>query len=144
MVNHHSDDDCIFCKIIAGKIPSFKIAETDYTYAFLDIQPLSKGHALLIPKHHGKTLLDVPEEYLADLLPLAKKVAKAVTEEEGTGKEFNVLQNNGPLAHQVVQHVHFHIIPKPNKAEGLGISWPCKDAEMDKLKAFAENVKARI
>ncbi|KAF5855603.1 Histidine triad nucleotide-binding protein 2, mitochondrial, partial [Aspergillus alliaceus] len=90
---------CIFCKIIKGDIPSFKLFESDKVFAFLDIQPLSRGHALVIPKYHGEKLTDIPDEYLNEVLPVAKKLAQAVD-----AKDYNVLQNNGTIAHQVVPH----------------------------------------
>ncbi|CAK7240884.1 MAG: Adenosine 5'-monophosphoramidase [Sporothrix thermara] len=130
---------CIFCKIIKGEIPCFKLVETEKTLAFLDINPLSRGHALVIPKFHGEKLLDIPDEHLTDILPIVKKVAKAV----GTDN-YNILQNNGRLAHQEVDHVHFHMIPKPNEAEGLGVGWPQQKTDMDQLKALFEDLKSRI
>ncbi|KAJ5125313.1 hit family protein 1 [Penicillium atrosanguineum] len=130
---------CIFCKIIKGDIPSFKLFESEKVFAFLDIQPLSRGHALVIPKFHGAKLTDIPDEDLLEILPVAKKIAKA-----SGAEDFNILQNNGRIAHQVVDHVHFHMIPKPNEQEGLSIGWPAKDAEMDKLKALYEEIKAKM
>ncbi|KAK0713138.1 HIT-like domain-containing protein [Lasiosphaeria miniovina] len=130
---------CIFCKIIKGDIPCFKLFESDKTLAFLDINPLSRGHALVIPKFHGEKLTDIPDEDLTELLPVAKKLALA------TGAaEYNILQNNGAGAHQVVEHVHFHMIPKPNAQEGLGISWPQQPTDMDKLKALSEEIKSKM
>ncbi|PWY88439.1 HIT domain protein [Aspergillus heteromorphus CBS 117.55] len=130
---------CIFCKIIKGDIPSFKLFESDKVFAFLDIQPLSRGHALVIPKFHGAKLTDIPDEDLHEILPVAKKIAKI-----SGAEDFNILQNNGRIAHQVVDHVHFHMIPKPNKAEGLGIEWPAQDTDMDKLKALYEDLKSKM
>lgn len=130
---------CIFCKIIKGEIPCFKLFESDKTLAFLDINPLSRGHALIIPKFHGEKLVDIPDEHLGEILPLAKKLVKA------TGAtEYNILQNNGPTAHQVVPHVHFHMIPKPNQEEGLGVGWPQQATDMDKLKALFEDIKSKM
>lgn len=130
---------CIFCKIVKGEIPSFKLFESDKVLAFLDIQPLSRGHALVIPKHHGEKLLDIPDDSLTEILPVLKKIAKA------TGAEnYNVLQNNGKLAHQEVGHVHFHVIPKPDSVEGLGVSWPMQKTDMDKLKALHAELKAKM
>ncbi|KAL2059380.1 hypothetical protein ABVK25_000673 [Lepraria finkii] len=131
--------DCIFCKIIKGAIPSFKLYESERVFAFLDIQPLSQGHALVIPKHHGVKLTDIPDDQLEELMPVAKKLAKAMG-----GDNYNILQNNGRLAHQVVDHVHFHVIPKPDQEQGLGISWPAKKADMEKLKEYFNDVKAKI
>ncbi|MCJ1274200.1 Adenosine 5'-monophosphoramidase [Puttea exsequens] len=130
---------CIFCKIIKGEIPSFKLFESERVFAFLDIQPLSLGHALVIPKHHGAKLADIPDEQLAEIMPVAKKIAVA------TGsKDYNILQNNGRIAHQIVDHVHFHVIPKPNQEEGLGITWPAQETNMDKLKEYFNEVKAKM
>jgi len=130
---------CIFCKIIKGDIPAFKVFESQHVLAFLDIQPLARGHALVIPKHHGAKITDIPDEQLREVLPVVKKLAKAVGAEN-----YNVLQNNGRLAHQEVDHVHFHLIPKPNEEEGLGISWPAQQQDMDKLKEYFEEVKAKM
>ncbi|KAI9822904.1 MAG: Adenosine 5'-monophosphoramidase [Thelocarpon impressellum] len=130
---------CIFCKIIKGEIPSFKLFESDAVFAFLDIQPLSRGHALVIPKHHGALLTDIPDGALAEILPVVKKLAQA------TGAaEYNVLQNNGRLAHQVVDHVHFHLIPKPNAAEGLGIVWPATESDKDALRRLGDEIRAKM
>ncbi|KAI1340663.1 HIT domain-containing protein [Xylariaceae sp. FL0016] len=130
---------CIFCKIIKGEIPCFKLFESTKTLAFLDINPLSKGHALVIPKFHGAKLSDIPDEHLGEILPVAKKLALATNV-----TDYNILQNNGRIAHQVVDHVHFHMIPKPNETEGLGVGWPQKATDMDALKAFFESVKSKM
>ncbi|KAI4245735.1 MAG: hypothetical protein L6R40_002263 [Gallowayella cf. fulva] len=138
---------CIFCKIIKvnpkilkkGEIPSFKLFESERLLAFLDIQPLSLGHALVVPKHHGAKLTDIPDESLTEILSVAKKIAKAMDAEN-----YNILQNNGRLAHQEVDHVHFHMIPKPNQTEGLGIEWPAQKTDMDKLRDFYNQVKAKM
>jgi diadenosine tetraphosphate (Ap4A) HIT family hydrolase len=130
---------CIFCKIIKGDIPCFKLFESEKTLAFLDIGPLSKGHALVIPKHHGAKLADIPDDQLTEILPVVKKIVNA------TGaSDYNILQNNGRIAHQEVDHVHFHMIPKPNEVEGLGVGWPTKPADMDQLKAYYEEIKSKI
>ncbi|KAI1435876.1 HIT-like domain-containing protein [Xylaria sp. CBS 124048] len=130
---------CIFCKIIKGEIPSFKLFESDKTLAFLDIGPLSKGHALVIPKFHGAKLTDIPDEHLSEILPVAKKLVAA------TGAvDYNILQNNGRIAHQIVDHVHFHMIPKPNAEEGLSVGWPTKPADMESLKKYFEEVKSKM
>ncbi|KAG2130763.1 HIT-like domain-containing protein [Suillus bovinus] len=109
---------CIFCKIIKGEIPSFKLIETETSYSFLDIVPLSRGHALIIPKDHAAKLHELPDEYLADVMPIAKKIATA----QGPENYYNILQNNSRITHQVVDHVHFHIIPKPDASDEEGLS----------------------
>ncbi|ETN41558.1 uncharacterized protein HMPREF1541_03494 [Cyphellophora europaea CBS 101466] len=130
---------CIFCKIIKGEIPSFKLFESSSVFAFLDIQPLSVGHALVVPKHHGAKLTDIPDDQLKDILPVVKKIAAA-----SGAENWNCLQNNGRLAHQEVDHVHFHMIPKPNETEGLGIGWPAQKSDMDKLKQLHEQLKSKM
>ncbi|PVF99091.1 putative histidine triad protein Hnt1 [Serendipita vermifera] len=133
--------DCIFCKIIRGQIPSLKLLETDLTYSFLDIGPLSKGHSLVIPKYCGEKLADIPDEFLTEAMPIAKKIAIA------TGAvDYNILQNNGANAHQVVKHVHFHVIPKPSKSdeEGLVIGWPTKTVPMEELKALHKEISSKL
>ncbi|KND05010.1 hit family protein 1 [Spizellomyces punctatus DAOM BR117] len=94
---------------------------------------------LVIPKEHATFAHELSDESLADLLPVAKRVAKALD-----APNYNILQNNGRLAHQVVEHVHFHIIPKPNEEEGLGVGWPGKTVDKEELKALAEQISAKI
>lgn len=113
---------CIFCKIIKGEIPSTKIAETGKSFAFLDVAPLARGHVLVIPKAHAARLHELDDESAADIGQLLRKVSLAVAGEDGQ-TEYNILQNNGPLAHQEVQHIHFHVIPKRDKETGLKMSW---------------------
>ncbi|KAF4617919.1 hypothetical protein D9613_005768 [Agrocybe pediades] len=130
---------CIFCKIIKGEIPSFKLLESETSFAFLDIGPLSKGHALIIPKYHAEKVHELPDEYLHDVLPLAKKIAFA----QGV-PDYNILQNNGRLAHQEVPHVHFHVIPKPDEKQGLGIGWPTVQMEKEELQKVFEDMKKKL
>ncbi|KAB8293239.1 hypothetical protein EYC80_007573 [Monilinia laxa] len=130
---------CIFCKIIKGDIPSFKLYESEKILAFLDINPLSRGHALVIPKFHGEKLVDIPDDQLQEILPVVKKLVVA-----SGAENYNVLQNNGRIAHQEVDHVHFHMIPKPSTEEGLGIGWPQQKTDMEKLKALFAEIKAKM
>ncbi|GLB38568.1 putative HIT domain containing protein [Lyophyllum shimeji] len=132
---------CIFCRILKGEIPSFKLIETDLSLSFLDVGPLAKGHTLIVPKHHAEKLHDLPDAYLEDVLPIAKKIALAQGFEN-----YNVLQNNGRIAHQVVGHAHFHVIPKPSESdeEGLVIGWPAKPMDTDELKALREEILKKL
>ncbi|ETW82260.1 hypothetical protein HETIRDRAFT_451819 [Heterobasidion irregulare TC 32-1] len=132
---------CIFCKIIKGEIPSYKLVETDLSFSFLDIGPLSKGHALIIPKYHAAKLHEMPDEYLADALPIAKKIVNALGAEN-----YNILQNNGRIAHQVVDHVHFHVIPKPSEsdAEGLVIGWPTSSPPKEEVAKLHEELLSKL
>jgi len=138
-----AQDNCIFCKIISGEVPSFKLLETDLHVVFLDIYPLAEGHALIVPKYHAEKLHQVPDEYLTDVLSIAKKVAVAI----GCA-DYNILQNNGARAHQAalhVKHVHFHVIPKPdNDEEGLLLSGTQKKATPDQLGKLQADIKSKL
>ncbi|MFA9479513.1 HIT family protein [Phycisphaerales bacterium AB-hyl4] len=115
------DADCIFCRIAAGEIPCHRVYEDDEVLAFLDVGPLSAGHALIIPKAHYATLDEMPGELAAACMKIAPRLAGAIRDVTGTSA-YNVLQNNGELAHQAVKHVHFHIIPKSADG-GLDLTW---------------------
>ena len=108
------------------------MSESATTVAFLDIFPLSPGHTLVIPKHHSQKLHDLPPAAVSDLSAELIKVAGAVVKATGV-EDYNILQNNGEPAHQVVKHVHFHIIPKPDEKRGLGIKWPSGKADEKEL-----------
>ncbi|CAM9012952.1 unnamed protein product [Wickerhamomyces anomalus] len=128
------------------EIPSFKLFETELTYSFLDIQPTAKGHALVIPKEHGGKLHNLSDESLADLLPMAKKIAKLldVTNDGPEGVGYNILQNNGRIAHQEVDHVHFHVIPKVDKETGLGVGWPAQATDFEALGKLHKELLAKL
>ena len=103
--------DCIFCKIVAGEIPAFKVYEDDDILAFLDITPVNSGHTLVIPKQHYASLLELPDELLCRLAQAVKKIAPAVL--AGVNSDgFNLGLNNGPVSGQLVPHFHWHIMPR--------------------------------
>lgn len=102
--------NCIFCKIAKGEVPCNKIWETDDLICFLDIDPVSKGHCLVVPKEHYENLSSTPESLLSWILPKIKDTAILLSKRLGAS-DYNVLQNNGILAGQEVPHLHFHIIP---------------------------------
>ena len=104
-------DNCIFCSIIKGDIPSFKIYEDNDFLAFLDIAPGTKGHTLIIPKEHAATLEDLSDDKASKILILAKKIVKAMKEVHDF-TNYNIIQNNGKIAGQTVDHYHMHIIPR--------------------------------
>ncbi|KAG9297741.1 hypothetical protein G9A89_011256 [Geosiphon pyriformis] len=140
--------DCLFCKIIKREIPSHRLIETEYSYAFLDIFPLSKGHSLVIPKYHAEFLHQLPNENLSDILPVTKRVADAVIAATGE-TQYNILQNNGERAHQLIKHVHFHVIPKPVSGEtsnnmGLIIEWPSSKASEEELVNIAKKISEKL
>ena len=113
----------IFSKILRGEIPCHKVYEDDHVLSFLDIMPIARGHTLVIPKQEVATLDQLSDEAAAAIGRVLPRISRAVLAATGA-KAFNILQNNGELAHQAVFHVHFHIIPKLDEATGLGIGWP--------------------
>jgi histidine triad (HIT) family protein len=115
--------ETIFSKIISGAIPCHRIYEDAHVLSFLDIAPVAPGHTLVIPKEPARTLDELSDDSAAALGRALPRICRAVKKVTGTSA-FNVLQNNEPLAHQAVFHVHFHIIPKPDEQRGLGIRWP--------------------
>jgi histidine triad (HIT) family protein len=112
----------IFDKILAGEIPCHRLYEDEHVLAFLDIGPLSAGHTLVIPKEGAAYLHELSDEAAAALGRVLPRLCRAVVRATGA-RAYNVLQNNGTEAHQVVMHVHFHIIPR-HGGRGLGIGWP--------------------
>lgn len=114
--------DTIFLKIISGDIPCHKIYEDAHVLAFLDIGPLSRGHTLLIPKQPAVMLHELSDETAAALGRALPRICRAVMHATGT-TAYNILQNNGAIAHQAVMHVHFHIIPKYAEDTGLRMRW---------------------
>lgn len=115
--------ETVFSKILRGEIPCHKVYEDAHVLAFLDIEPLSRGHTLVIPKEPTETLDALSDESAAALGRVLPRICRAVMAATGT-RAYNVLQNNGRAAHQAVDHVHFHVIPKPDAHQGLGIGWP--------------------
>jgi histidine triad (HIT) family protein len=113
--------DCIFCRIISGDIPASLLLDNDSVVSFLDINPVNRGHALVVPKRHAASLLDLQDEELAAAAAGIRQVAAAVKAATGC-PAFNVLQNDGRAAGQLVAHVHFHVIPR-GPDDGFSFGW---------------------
>lgn len=133
----------IFDKILDGQIPCHKVYEDDHVFAFLDIGPLSKGHTLVIPKERKAALHELSDEAAAAIGKVLPRLARAVMKVSGC-EAYNILQNNGALAHQAVFHVHFHIIPKPDGEHGLGVRWPAGNLGQDEGAALAAALRERL
>lgn len=114
--------ETVFSKIVRGEIPSHKVYEDDLVLAFLDVNPLSRGHILVIPKEPAVTLAELSDESSAAIGRVLPRLCRALKQVTGV-EAYNVLENNGTGAHQAVFHVHFHIIPKPDADQGLGLRW---------------------
>lgn len=114
-------DDCIFCKIAAGEIPSATVFEDEDFRVILDLGPASKGHSLILPKEHYANVYEISEECAGKAFLLAKKLAGKMKEELGCDG-VNILQNNGTAAGQTVFHFHMHLIPRYENDQ-VGITW---------------------
>ncbi len=136
------DENCIFCKIANGDIPSDTIYEDDNFRVILDLSPASKGHALILPKTHASNLFDLDEETSAKVLRVAKKVGRAM-QEALCCDGINIVQNNGEAAGQTVMHFHVHIIPR-YKGEKQIVAWEPKQSVPEEQKIIAEKIKSAM
>ena len=128
-------DDCIFCKIVAGKIPCAKIYEDKEVLSFLDISPANKGHTLVIPKKHYETLNDIPEKEIGKLMETVQKISKLI-DRNLKPDGYNLLMSNKQAAEQVINHAHIHIIPR-YATDDFKLTWTHKkyaEGEMETVK----------
>lgn len=137
-----ADPNCIFCKIVAGQIPCFKLYEDADTLAFMDINPGNDGHALAIAKAHHPDLYAMPPALLGAVAATAQRVAKAVKQAIGPDG-INMIQANGKGAEQSVFHFHLHILPR-RIGDDLKMNWGHKAGDMARIKSIYEKVKAAI
>ena len=135
--------ETIFSKILRGEIPCHKVYEDERVFAFLDINPLSRGHVLVIPKEPAETLDRLSDESAAALGRVLPRLCRAMKRVTGV-EAYNVLENNGTGAHQAVFHVHFHLIPKPNADEGLGLKWVPQKLDSATGAALAKELAAAV
>lgn len=132
------DDNCIFCKIANGEIPSKTLYEDDEFRVILDLGPVAKGHALILPKSHYANLYELPDETAAHTILLAKKMVKRMTDKLHCDG-FNLMQNNGEIAGQTVFHFHMHLIPR-YKDDGQELGWKPGEPSQEEL----EEIKNQI
>jgi histidine triad (HIT) family protein len=137
-----ADPQCIFCKIVAGAIPSARVAESEVACAFLDVGPIAPGHALVIPKDHYAGIEDVPPEVAAGVFELAARVAPALIRAVGA-EGMNLLENHGRCAGQVVMHMHLHLIPR-RTGDGLDRPWPAQQTDPTELSRLAATISAAM
>ncbi len=135
------NNECIFCKIIKGEIPSYKVYEDDKVLAFLDISPVNPGHTLLIPKEHYENTLETPVEILQHMTEVVKKIVPGILKAVDADS-WNLGVNNGATAGQVVFHTHWHIMPRfANDGHGL---WKGKEYEEGKAEKIINKIKANL
>ena len=131
-------DDCIFCKLANGDIPTNTIYEDDDFRVFLDASPATKGHCLIVPKEHFDNLADLDDAVAAKVLPLAKKIMKLLSDKLGWDG-FNIVQNNGEVAGQTVFHFHMHLIPR-YRDDGQNINWKPGSPEKEVLEGILKEI----
>lgn len=131
----------IFDKILSGEIPCHKVYEDERVLAFLDINPLAPGHTLVIPKEAKATVGELSDDSAAGVGRVLPRICRAVCAATGCD-QYNVLVNNGERAGQLVMHVHYHIIPKPDSGGGLGVGWP--KSELEDGAGMAERIRGAL
>ena len=130
---------CVFCKIINGEIPSFKVYENDNVLCFLDINASSKGHTLIVPKKHVTNMFDVTDEIICDVAKAVNYVTKLLKDKLGV-TDVNIINNSGEKAGQTVMHLHFHVIPRYEN-DGIVISPKQNEPNFDKLKEILNEIQ---
>ena len=133
------DPDCLFCKIVAGEIPSQRVDEDERTVAFMDINPATRGHALVVPREHSANLLEVEHDDLAATLAAAQRLARTVTERLGADG-VNLLNCCGATAWQTVFHFHVHVIPR-YEGDPLRLPWSPAPGDPDEIAAAADALR---
>jgi histidine triad (HIT) family protein len=137
-------EDCIFCKIVKGEIPSFKVYEDDRVFSFEDINPVSPGHTLIIPKNHVENIWEIIPEDLSAIHLASQKIARAIKQALDV-KGIACLQLNGRDVNQVVGHYHLHLIPRSGSGPELPMtSWELKEGDMDEIKKAAGKISAAL
>jgi histidine triad (HIT) family protein len=136
--------ECVFCRIVKGELPCFKVYEDETVLAFEDINPIAEGHTLIIPKRHAENLWEIPEEDLRAIHLVSKKVAHALREVlKPTG--IAVLQLNGQGAKQVVLHYHLHLVPRIPGMPPLPITnWDLRPGDKEALRKIAEKISESL
>jgi len=137
-----SAGDCIFCKMVAGQIPVARVYEDEIVFAFLDIGPISDGHTLVIPKQHFEKLHDCPPELLGEVASRLGRIAGAVAAAMNADG-YNLLCNNGRAAGQLIEHLHFHIVPR-NVGDGVFDRWPSYKYPHGKIEKIADKIRENL
>lgn len=136
-------DNCIFCQIISGQIPSSKVYEDDDVLAFLDITQTTKGHTLLIPKKHVRNILEMDEKTAEKTFSKLPKVAKAV-QKATKAKGVNIINNNEEIAGQTVFHAHIHIVPRFDEKDGISINYTTHEPDFEELAQLANTIQKEV
>lgn len=135
------EENCIFCKILKGDIPSTVVYEDELFKAILDVNPAARGHVIILPKKHAPNIFELPEEETSKIMIVAKKIAGALKKAYSCDG-VNILQNNGEAAGQTVFHLHVHVIPR-FKEDTVNIGWKPGDMPED-MAAIADEIRANL
>ena len=141
-MSENAQENCIFCKIVAGELPSSKVYEDDKLFAFMNLQQKNPGHTLIVPKDHHRNIYDINEDTAAEVGRLSVRMAKAI-KAAFNPDGMNVLQNSEPAAMQSVFHYHLHVIPRYT-GDDLFAIFRAPAASPDELNANAEKIKASL
>ena len=136
-------ENCIFCNIIAGHIPSSKVYEDDDVMAFLDISQTTKGHTLLVPKEHVRNILDMSEEQATTLFSRLPKLARALYKTTGA-VGMNIINNNEEIAGQTVFHAHIHLVPRYDTNDGIKINYTTHEPDFEALSKLADRISQEV
>jgi histidine triad (HIT) family protein len=137
-------ENCIFCKVIKGELPSSKVYEDDVVLAFLDVNPINKGHVLVIPKEHQQFIADLDEKTLGKMIIIANKINKAVRSSEIKTEAVNLLLSDGEVAGQEISHAHLHIIPR-FRGDNFSFSFPNNESPTrEDLDEISEEIKGHL
>ena len=138
--------NCIFCKIINGELPVSKIYEDDEVMAFMDIQPINKGHVLVIPKIHKQLITELDDHLVKKLMVIAKNINKAIRKSNVKSQAVNPLLSDGEAAGQEVYHVHLHVVPR-FEGDGFGFNYPAgfrDKTQREELEAIAHDIRSNV
>lgn len=141
-VDHSPPGQCIFCRLVAGEIPSAKVCEDELTVAFMDIGQVNPGHVLVATKRHAVTLLDITPEEAAAVLQTAQRVARAA-QAAFDPPGMTLFQANGPVGGQTVFHFHLHVLPR-HEDDGMALAWPRKEPGPAVLQEYAARLRAAL
>lgn len=136
-------ENCIFCQIVSGTIPSSKVYEDDRVMAFLDITQTTNGHTLLIPKKHVRNVLEMDQETAQDLFVQLPKIARAVQKATGAAG-MNIINNNEEVAGQTVFHAHIHLVPRFDSNDGISINYTTHEPDFQALGALSEKIAKEV
>jgi histidine triad (HIT) family protein len=137
-----SECDCIFCRIVAGQLPSFPLFEDEHSMAFMDINPVARGHTLVISKRHAETILDIPTSILQAVVATAQRVAQAI-DKAFAPPGITIVQSNGPGAAQSVPHFHLHVVPR-TFYDDLPMNWHITPGDRRTIEEAALAIRAAL